>query len=118
MKKGITQVKVSKSDIIKKGCESMAIREDVSNSTIAVLLVLTILVSVVGTWTVLDKTKQKLDQENALTGLAVQDVQNEVDPNQENTLPVPAEEGSDEEIVYQEDEEDKEDKEKNIKENQ
>ena len=30
---------------------------DVSNSTIAILLVLTILVSVVGTWTVLEKTK-------------------------------------------------------------
>lgn len=88
----------------------MAIREDVSNSTIAVLLVLTILVSVVGTWTVLDKTKQKLDQENTLTGLVVEDVQNEVDQNQENAQPAQVEEVSDEEVVYKE-EEDEEDKE-------
>lgn len=98
----------------------MAIREDVSNSTIAVLLVLTILVSVVGTWTVLDKTKQKLDQENTLTGLAVEDVQNEVDQNQENAQPAQVEEVSDEEVVYkeEEDEEDEEDKEEEVKDNQ
>lgn len=90
----------------------MAIKEDVSNSTIAVLLVLTILVSVVGTWTVLDKTKQKLDQESALTGLAVQDVQNEVDQQTEQPAPpVETEEAVNEEVVYkeEEDEEDKED---------
>ena len=31
---------------------------DISNTTIAILLVLTILVSIVGTWTVLDAAKQ------------------------------------------------------------
>lgn len=52
------------------------LKQDVSNSTIAVLLVLTILVSVVGTWTVLDKTKTKLNNESgdAITGNVVQDI--------------------------------------------
>ncbi|HIG96292.1 TPA: hypothetical protein HA249_05395 [Candidatus Woesearchaeota archaeon] len=93
----------------------MAIKEDVSNSTIAVLLVLTILVSVVGTWTVLDKTKQKLDQNTAVTGLAVeevQEVQNEVD--EQPVPPVETEEAVNEEIIYKEDEEDKEDNKEDI----
>ena len=52
------------------------LKQDVSNSTIAVLLVLTILVSVVGTWTVLDKTKDKLGNESgdAITGNVVADI--------------------------------------------
>ena len=35
--------------------------DDVSNTTIAVLLILTILVSVIGTWTVLDTAKEKVN---------------------------------------------------------
>ncbi|HIH47127.1 TPA: hypothetical protein HA297_02420 [Candidatus Woesearchaeota archaeon] len=101
--------------VAKNGCDTMAIKEDVSNSTIAVLLVLTILVSVVGTWTVLDKTKQKLDQNTAVTGLAVeevQEVQNEVD--EQPVPPVETEEAVNEEIIYKEDEEDKEDNKEDI----
>jgi hypothetical protein len=45
---------------------------DVPNSTIAVLLVLTILVSVVGTWTVLEKTKQIQVRDGPVTGAAIE----------------------------------------------
>jgi len=93
----------------------MAIKEDVSNSTIAVLLVLTILVSVVGTWTVLDRTKQKLNQNTAVTGLTVEEVQevpNEVE--EQPAQPVETEEAVNEEIIYKEDEEDKEDNKEDI----
>ena len=58
------------------------LKEDVSNSTIAVLLVLTILVSVIGTWTVLDRTKNQLGNESGdvIKGNIVADVDDWEEP--------------------------------------
>lgn len=87
-------------------------KQEVSNSTIAVLLVLTILVSVIGTWTVLEKTSKNAADKAAgmqaessgdiLTGSVVSEEMPEAEPMPEpEQVPEP-----------EEDEKDKEDEEK------
>ncbi len=78
-------------------------KSEVPNSTIAVLLVLTILVSVVGTWTVLEKTKDMQITDGPIAGAAVEgatgsaitgNIVVDTDENQEG-------DGSESEIEYE-----------------